>query len=347
VAGAGSDSPSADLRALRSDLAQPDLYAEWDEPATIDAVAAALSSIGEVIRLEADEQFPAKLLAAKPDFVFNIAEGLYGVNREGHVPAICEFFRIPCHASDPLTLALALHKGRTKEILAQRGVPTAPFVLVTTALEARNVALPFPLFAKPAFEGSGKGVSVKSLCHHRGELVSHVEHLLATYRQPVLIETYLPGQEFTVAVLGNGDEARCLPIVGFRFDTLPAGAPPIYGYEAKWLWDTTDSPLDIYECPAPISEELAEQVRAAALGAYRALDCRDWCRIDVRCDATGAPMVVELNPLPGILPDPKDNSCFPKAARAAGIGYDDLIRTVADIAWRRISGRSLLQEARA
>lgn len=347
MAGAGSDSPSADLRALRSDLAQPDLYAEWDEPATIDAVAAALSSLGEVIRLEANEQFPARLLAAKPDFVFNIAEGLYGVNREGHVPAICEFYGIPCHASDPLTLALALHKGRTKEILAQRGVPTAPFVLVTSALEARNVSLPFPLFAKPAFEGSGKGVSVKSLCHHRGELVSHVEHLLATYQQPVLIETYLPGQEFTVAVLGNGDEARCLPIVGFRFDTLPAGAPPIYGYEAKWLWDTTDSPLDIYECPAPISEELAEQVRAAALGAYRALDCRDWCRIDVRCDATGAPMVVELNPLPGILPDPKDNSCFPKAARAAGIGYDDLIRTVADIAWRRISGRSLLQEARA
>ena len=127
----------------------------------------------------------------------------------------------------------------------------------------------------------------------------------------------------------------------------PGGGPPIYGYEAKWLWDTTDSPLDINECPAPISEELAEQVRTAALGAYRALECRDWCRIDVRCDATGAPMVVELNPLPGILPDPKDNSCFPKAARAAGIGYDDLIRTVADIAWRRISGRSLLQEARA
>ncbi|MEP6745033.1 MAG: D-alanine--D-alanine ligase, partial [Gemmatimonadota bacterium] len=141
MAGAGSDSPSADPRALRSDLPQPDLYAEWDEPATIDAVVAALATIGAVIRLEADQQFPEKLRAARPDFVFNIAEGLYGVNREGHVPAICEFYGIPCHASDALTLALCLHKGRTKEILAQRGVPTAPFVVVTTPSEARNVSL--------------------------------------------------------------------------------------------------------------------------------------------------------------------------------------------------------------
>jgi D-alanine-D-alanine ligase len=160
----------------------------------------------------------------------------------------------------------------------------------------------------------------------------------------VLVETYLPGREFTVAVLGNGSEARCLPIVAMNFDTLPAGAPPIYGYEAKWLWDTLDNPLDIYECPARISEALAEEIRSAALAAYHALECRDWCRIDVRCDAAGRPMVVELNPLPGILPDPRDNSCFPKAARAAGMSYDDLIRAVADIAWRRISGRSLLAE---
>jgi D-alanine-D-alanine ligase len=132
-----------------------------------------------------------------------------------------------------------------------------------------------------------------------------------------------------------------------RFDTLPAGAPPIYGYEAKWLWDTLSNPLDIYECPARIPEPLAAAIRSAALAAYRALDCRDWCRIDVRCDGAGNPMVVELNPLPGILPDPRDNSCFPKAARAAGMDYDELIRTVADIAWRRISGRSLLAEAAA
>jgi len=347
TAGAGSPSPSdavSPSRILRSDLEQPDLYAEWDEPATIDAVAAALATVGEVIRLEATEGFPERLRAARPDFVFNIAEGLYGPNREGHVPAICEFYGIPCHASDPLALSLCLHKGRTKEILQQHGVPTAPFIIARSRDDARNVALPFPLFVKPCFEGSGKGVTVQSVCQNRAELVARTEELIATYRQPVLVETYLPGQEFTVAVIGNGDEARCLPIVGLRFDVLPAGAPPIYGYEAKWLWDTIANPLDLFECPARIPEALAEEIETVALAAYRALDCRDWCRIDVRSDAAGRAMVVELNPLPGILPDPRDNSCFPKAARAVGMSYDDLIRTVADIAWRRISGRTLLAE---
>jgi D-alanine-D-alanine ligase len=329
---------------LRDDLEQPDLYAEWDEQGTIDAVAAALATMGEVVLLEADESFPEKLRAARPDFVFNIAEGLYGPNREGHVPAICEFFGIPCHASDPLSLALCLHKGRTKEMLLQHGVPTAPFTIARTRDDARNVTLPFPLFAKPCFEGSGKGVSVQSLCHNRAELVARVEALLDTYKQPVLIETWLPGLEFTVAVIGNGEEARCLPIVGMNFDVLPAGAPPIYGYEAKWLWDTVANPLQLFQCPAQVPDELTRDIEAAALAAYRALECRDWCRIDVRCDGAGRPMVVELNPLPGILPDPMDNSCFPKAARAAAMTYDDLIRTVADIAWRRISGGSLLAE---
>jgi D-alanine-D-alanine ligase len=346
-AGANSESPSSSgshYRTLRADLHQPDLYAEWDEPATIDAVERALSTVGQVHRLEADSSFPARLALLRPDFVFNIAEGLYGPNREAHVPAICEFLGVPCHASDPLTLSLALHKGRAKEILEHRDVPTAPFVMVRSPEETREISLPFPLFVKPAFEGSGKGVTVRSLCKNRSQLIRQVSHLLATYAEPVLVESYLPGQEFTVAIIGNGDDARCLPIIGMRFDMLPKGAPPIYGYEAKWIWDTPSKPLEIYDCPARIPETLAEEVRAAALAAYHALECRDWCRVDIRCDATGCPMVVELNPLPGVLPDPRDHSCFPKAAAAAGMSYNDLIRTVADIAWRRISGRSLLAE---
>ncbi len=332
-------------RALRTDLAQPDLYAEWDEPETIQAVSNALSALGEVIPLEAGKDFPKALLDAKPDFVFNIAEGLYGVNRESHVPSICEFLGIPYHASDPLSLALTLHKGRAKEIMAYYGVPTAPFIVAYTRSDARNVNLPFPLFAKPALEGSGKGITEKSLCTNRAKLVQEVGDLLDTYQEPVLIESWLPGQEFTVSILGNGKEARCLPLVGMRWDALPLGAKPIYGYEAKWLWDTPDHPLDLFECPANVPKELARDVRSAAIGAYRILGCRDWCRVDVRCDAAGRPMVVELNPLPGILPNPQDNSCFPKAARAAGLTYDELIQTVADIAWRRISGRTLLKKS--
>jgi D-alanine-D-alanine ligase len=332
-------------RALRSDLPQPDLYAEWDEPETIEAVANALEGVGEVIRLEADQNFPRRVMEAKPDFVFNIAEGLYGVNRESHVPSICEFLGIPYHASDPLSLALTLHKGRAKEIMAYYGVPTAPFVVANTRADARNVNLPFPLFAKPAMEGSGKGITEKSLCTNRAKLVQEVGDLLDTYQEPVLIESWLPGQEFTVPIMGNGKEARCLPLVGMRWEALPLGAKPIYGYEAKWLWDTPEHPLDLFECPADVSKELARDVRSAAISAYRVLGCRDWCRVDVRCDAAGRPMVVELNPLPGILPNPQDNSCFPKAARAAGMSYDTLIQTVADIAWRRISGRTLLKKS--
>ena len=344
---APSSNPRHARRALHPELEQPDLYAEWDEPETIDAVERALSVLGEVVRLEADQSFPDRLREARPDFVFNIAEGLYGPNREGHVPAICEFFGIPCHASDPLALSLTLHKGRTKEILSFYGIPTAPFAVVESKAEARKVKLPFPLFAKPAIEGSGKGITIRNLCHNRAELLALTGDLLKAYRQPVLIETYLPGPEFTVAVLGNGSDARCLPVVAMRFDCLPEGAPPIYGYEAKWLWDTLEAPLDIYECPARIPEDFAAEIRDVSLRAYHALGCRDWCRIDVRCTADSQPLVVELNPLPGILPEPRDNSCFPMAARAAGMSYDQLIQTVADIAWRRISGRRLQAAAAA
>jgi D-alanine-D-alanine ligase len=343
----GSSAKARVGRNLRTDLVQPDLYAEWDEPETIDAVEKALSGLGKVIRLEADAEFPRKLMAAKPDFVFNVAEGLYGVNREAHVPAICEFLGVPCHASDPLTLSLSLHKGRSKEIMAYHGVPTAPFIVATSRADARNVNLPFPLFAKPALEGSSKGITVRSLCTNRAKLVSVVGDLLDVYEEPVLVESYLSGPEFTVAIIGNGREARCLPIVAMKFDELPHGAPPIYGYEAKWLWDTPERPLEIFECPARIPKELAREIRSVALAAYKVLGCRDWSRVDVRCDAAGRPMVVEVNPLPGILPNPQDNSCFPKAARAAGMSYDTLVQTVADIAWRRISGKSLLAKAAA
>jgi D-alanine-D-alanine ligase len=346
-ASAVSSNPRHARRALHPELEQPDLYAEWDEPETIEAVEQALRAIGEVVRLEANETFPARLQETRPDFVFNIAEGLYGPNRESHVPAICEYFGIPCHASDPMTLSLTLDKGRAKEIMSYYGVPTAPFVVIESKAEARRVKLPFPVFAKPALEGSGKGITVRNVCHTRAELAALTGDLLKAYRQPILVESYLSGPEFTVAVLGNGDEARCLPIVGLRFDCLPEGAPPIYGYEAKWLWDTLEDPLEIYECPARIPEDFANEIRAAALGAYHALGCRDWCRIDIRCTAEGQPMVVELNPLPGILPDPRDNSCLPMAARAEGMSYDELIQTAADTAWRRISGRRLLKKAAA
>src|SRR6185437_7103413 len=115
------------------------------------------------------------------------------------------------------------------------------------------------------------------------------------------------------------------PIVAMNFASLPAGALPIYGFEAKWVWDTPDEPLDIFECPARIDPALHQAIETTVLNAYRVLGCRDWSRIDVRLDAAGTPNIVEVNPLPGILPNPSDNSCLPKAARAAGLNYDELI----------------------
>jgi D-alanine-D-alanine ligase len=142
----------------------------------------------------------------------------------------------------------------------------------------------------------------------------------------VIVETFLPGAEFTCGVLGNGTNARVLPLVGMNFGSLPPGSVPIYGYEAKWVWDVPSDPLDIFECPAPIDPRLQSQIEDVVLRAYRVLGCRDWSRIDVRLDAAGIPNIVEVNPLPGILPDPADNSCLPKAARAAGLSYDALIQ---------------------
>jgi D-alanine-D-alanine ligase len=320
---------------LHSSAAADDRYAEWDSEETIAAIERALSPLGTIIRLEATEEFPERLRRERPDIVFNIAEGWRGVNREAHVPAICEFFGIPYSGSDPFSLSLCLDKARTKEWLSYHGVTTAPFVLVRDVAELESFLggkqsairnLHSGLFVKPVHEGSSKGITEKNFCRTEDEVEAQVAFLFERYQQPVLVEAYLPGEEFTCAILGNGDEARVLPIVGMNFGALPPGALPVYGFEAKWVWDRPENPLELFECPARIDEALASRIEQLALRAYRVLGCRDWSRIDVRLDAGGEPNVVEVNPLPGILPNPEDNSCFPKAARAAGMSYDELIQ---------------------
>jgi D-alanine-D-alanine ligase len=182
---------------------------------------------------------------------------------------------------------------------------------------------------------------------NRRELVKQVAWVLESYRQPVLIEEFLPGREFTVAMLGNGDTLRVLPIVEINFASLPAGVNPIYSFEAKWLWDREADPLQIFTCPARLDPFLQRQIEHVCRRAFQALGCRDWCRIDVRLDAEGHPQIIELNPLPGILPRPEQNSCFPKAARAAGLSYDELILAVVDAAARRLDlGCELPRERR-
>jgi D-alanine-D-alanine ligase len=336
-----------------------DRYAEWDDPATIAAVESALRCSGEVIRLEADGDFPEKLRAARPDIVFNIAEGLYGPNREAHVPAICEFYDIPYTGSDPLSLCLALDKRRAKEAFVSRGVLTPRCITIepppSESSPRRRVAasprprmgewadggstdsnglesLRYPVVVKPLFEGSSKGIPDSAFCRSIDAAQKRLAEIHEEYAQPAIIEEFLPGREFTVAILGNGAEARALPPVEILFDSLPAGAAPLYSYEAKWLWDIPAAPLKIFECPADVDARLGDAIARAALDAFEALGCRDWSRVDVRLDAQGHVHVLEINPLPGILPQPEQNSCYPKAARAAGISYDELMCAVLDCA---------------
>ena len=304
-----------------------DRYAEWEDEETISGVESALARVGEVVRLEATDELPFRLRDARPDIVFNIAEGLYGPNRESHVPAICEFWSMPYTGSDPLTLALCLDKGRTKEILAHHRIPTAPFTVVGGPEELDGFAA-WPAIVKPLHEGSSMGITRSSYCRSRAEVRRAIEGVVARYQQPALVEGYLGGREFTCAILGNGPEARALPIVEINFAALPSDALPIYSYEAKWIWDTRDEPLDIFRCPAQIDGGLAAEIERTALAAYRVLRCRDWARIDLRCDERGVPHVLEVNPLPGIHPDPAMHSCLPKAARAAGLDYPGMILSV-------------------
>lgn len=321
------------------------MFAEWDTIDTVNAVRRALEQRFPVTMIEANEGAFEKFARIRPFFAFNIAEGLWGSSRESQIPAVLEMMRIPYLGSDPLTLGICLDKSRAKEVLAFHGIPSAPFAVVASMEECARASIRFPAIVKPLHEGSSKGVYDSCVVRSFDDLRREVQAVLSTYGEPALVEEFLSGREFTVAIMGNGPEARVLPIVEINFDALPPGANPIYSYEAKWLWDTVEDPLDIYECPAVLEAPLRAEIEALCLNTYRILRCRDWTRIDVRLDAAGVPHILEVNPLPGILPRPEDNSCFPKAARAAGMSYDQLINSVLDIALRRcnvhIPGRRL------
>ena len=312
----------------------PDLLAEYDTEETISAVAAALSRRYRVTRVEGDTRAYARLRKLHPDLVFNISEGFAGPNRESHIPILCEILGLPYTGSDPLTLGLCLDKVRTKEILAFHQIPSAPFFQVAPNM-LDGQCFPMPAMVKPLREGSSMGIRNDSLVTTREQLVQRVLEIHRGYRQPALVEAFLPGREFTVGALGNTSAWEILPPVEIDHSVLPPGANRIYGYEAKWVWDDPAKPLPILICPADISPALEHVIRELVVRALDVLGVRDWARVDLRLDADGHPNIMELNPLPGILPDPGENSALPAAARAAGCCYEDLILKVAAIALRR------------
>ena len=311
-----------------------DFFAECDSDETIQAVRDALRARFKVVPVESDERAYERLKTARPDLVFNIAERLIGPNRESHIPVICEVLGLPYTGSDPMTLGICLDKSRAKEILSYHGIRNPEFWVVEPGCAA-PAAVRLPAIVKPLFEGSSKGIKDNSVVDTRAELDARVAEVTATYKQPVIVERFLRGMEFTVGVLGDDPQYEVLPIVEIDHGLLPAGARPIYSYEAKWIWDTPDKPLEIFKCPARIPEALAEKIADLVRRTCRVLRIKDWCRIDVRLDEDGEPNILEVNPLPGILPKPEDNSCLPKAARTAGYSYTDLILRVADEALAR------------
>jgi D-alanine-D-alanine ligase len=326
--------PYPEDKSTEEDEPPPDFLAECDSDETIKAVADALRARHEVIPIESDDRAYERLRDARPDLVFNIAERLFGPNREAHIPTLCEMLGLPCTGSDPLTLSLCLDKSRAKEILSYHNIPNPEFWVVEPGAHL-PADIRLPAIVKPLYEGSSKGIKDNSVVDTREDLAARVKEIHAAYRQPVIIERFLDGREFTVGVLGNFPHTEVLPIVEINHGLLPEGARPIYSYEAKWIWDTPDNPLEIFQCPAQIPVELTAKIEGLAAETCRVLRIKDWCRIDVRLDAQGEPNILEVNPLPGILPKPEDNSCLPKAARTAGYTYDELILRVVDEAMIR------------
>ncbi len=312
-----------------------DKFAEWDTVETIDAVRAALSIHHRVSLVEADDQAYRKFQSLQPDIVFNMAEGLKGSSREAQIPAVLELLGVPYTGSDPLTLGICLDKARTKEILSFYRIPTTPFFVLTDVDRIKLDGFEYPLIVKPLHEGSSKGILNSSVVRSPQSLVNEVARVIESYEQPALVEKYLPGREFTVGLLGNGESLRVLPIVESKFEELPNDVNPINSYEVKWIWDTVEHPMNLLECPAKIPLTLRHQLEKLARTTFEVLRCRDWCRIDFRLDASGVPNVMDVNPIPGVLPNPSEHSFYPTAAAAAGLSYNEMINAVLNAALAR------------
>jgi D-alanine-D-alanine ligase len=289
--------------------------AEFDAEITIASICDALSGLGhEPVRIGHIRSLTQRLAAGERwDGVFNICEGLAGYAREAQVPALLEAYKIPVVFSDPLTLALTLDKAWTKRIVRSTGVPTPDFAVIETAADIDGVRLPFPLFLKPIAEGSGKGVSERSRVNTQSELRLTATALLSQFRQHVLVETYLPGREFTVGITGTGNDASVLGVMEIR--PTAKGTQSGYSYENKEHWEDR------------VTLHLAEDAEAGeaanvALSAWRALRCRDGGRADVRSDGEGRPQFLEVNPLAGLNPHHSD-LCF--IAGFKGLSYQELI----------------------
>lgn len=299
--------------------------AEFDLPDTIEAIEKVIFDNGyQADRIGNIKALTRRLVAGdRWDLVFNIAEGITGFGREAQVPALLEAYNIPYTFSDPLGHALTLHKGMTKHIINDLGIPTPAFHVIKKKEDIGNVKLPFPLFAKPVAEGTGKGITAKSKINTPEELQHICKYLLNTFRQPVLVETYLPGREFTVGIIGTGKEAKALGVI--EVILRPTAEKNAYSYENKENYDK----LVQYVL---VSDNEAKQAMEISLAAWRGLDLQDAGRVDLRSDVRGVPHFMEVNSLAGLNPVRSD---LPILCNLLGITYHELISSIIESALQR------------
>jgi len=291
--------------------------AEFDTEDTIEAICGALAHYGhQPVRIGNIKDLAAALVAGERwDAVFNFCEGMYGLGREAQVPTLLDAYQIPYVFSDAVVMAMTLDKGMAKHVVRSQGVPTAEFMVIEKVADIAKVDLPFPLFLKPVAEGSGKGINARSKVTDKKQLAVVARELLRKFAQPVLVETFLAGREFTVGITGTGEDAKVLGVT--EIVPLKDWVGDGYGLENKSEgWETK---VDIVR--ATLQPE-AKRAAAVALAAWKALRCRDGGRIDIRCDGEGNPHFIEVNPIAGMRPEHSD-LCF--IAKFEGFTYAQLI----------------------
>lgn len=312
------------------------LETDFDDPPTIEHMRRHLEACGyRVIPIEADEEAYLKLRERRSEIslAFNFSMGLHGAGRYAHLPAMLEMLQIPYTGSDPLAQATVLNKARMQEVVAANGGPVLESQVFRDSSEPLRPGLAFPLIVKPVAQGSSAGITSKCIARDEESLRSAVRDVIATFREPALVQPFLDGREFSVPLLGNPPEI--FPIIEPDFSKLPSQYAPIDSLEVKWVFEEQTESHHLV-CPAKLSPELKREVERIVRLAWDALGLRDWCRIDLRCDRQGRPHVIDVNSPPGMLPpEISSTSYFPMSARAAGIGYDDLLRRVIETALAR------------
>lgn len=304
----------------------PEQAAEFDVPETINGIYDALSQLDYIVDKIGNVKDLVNRLAKgdRWDLVFNICEGVKGTGREAQVPAILDVYDIPYVFSDVLVLSLTLHKGLTKHIIRDKGIPTAPFLVAENMNELKGVNLMYPLFVKPVAEGTGKGIGADSKVKNYRQLLKVAEDRFKRFDQGLLIEEFLHGREFTVGMVGTGVDARVVGIMEVNYRSHETSG--VYSYENKAHYEDF---ID-YSVPETYIYKSCSQV---ALAAWKALGCRDGGRIDLRMDNKGTPCFIEVNPLAGLNPVHSD---LPILARKAGVSYQNLIKMIMESALKRI-----------